>query len=69
MGSAYLEAHDEQNPKKASIGLPSKKIRSSPGTRQDPAQFTPLREEAAITWVVGILLEMHHTRLAKAQGP
>lgn len=44
---------------------PPRKIRSFPGTLQDPARLILLREEAAITWVVDILLEKHHTRLGK----
>ena len=51
------------------LGSTLRIIRPFPGIWQDPAQFILTREKAAITWVVDILLEKHHTRLRRAPGP
>lgn len=53
---AQLGAQDEQNPGKASVGLPHKEEKALPRYLQDPAPYTLLREEEALTWVVDILL-------------
>ena len=68
--SALLGAHGKQIQKRPGLGYPPRKIRPFPGTLQDPAQFILTREEeAAITCLVDIQLEKHHTRLGRAQGP